>query len=249
MKKFTPVTPTSLGALLLFLSFPFCLALAQDAPQETYRKMALDYRDQGLAAQRTGDLDTALVYFQKAVELDPSLAVAYNDLGVLYEARGWDDRAKLAYGKAIELDPNMPSPYYNLGSIYAKEGDFEKAVKYFKQRVLVGEWNDEWTQKARRELKSLGVADPEIREEFMEEHLARVEDMGDIHARPIGNDLDPRTRKREARLRLFRGKQLSYMGKYVEALEELGYAEVLDPRNKEIEKTLEEVNRKALMSN
>ena len=247
MKKFTPVSPTFLGALILILILPACLVFAQDS--EEYRKTALEYRDKGLQAQRVGDLDTALMYFQKAVELDPSLAVAYNDLGVLYEAKGWTDRAKLAYGKAIGLDSNMPSPYYNLGSIYAKEGEFEKAVMYFKQRVLIGDWNDEWTMKARRELKSLGVDDPEIRQEFLEEHLARVEDLGNIKGDPKGNDLDPKTRKRQARLHLFRGKQLSYMGQYVEALQELAYAEILDPRNKEIQKVLEDVNRKALMTN
>ena len=248
MKKFTPVPPTFLGALILLLILPVCLVSAEFS-QDLNRKTALEYRDKGLQAQSVGDLDTALMYFQKAVELDPSLAVAYNDLGVLYEAKGWIDRAKLAYGKAISLDSNMPSPYYNLGSIYAKEGEFEKAVMYFKQRVLIGDWNDEWTMKARRELKSLGVDDPEIRQGFLEEHLARVEDLGDIKGDPRGNDLDPKTRKRQARLHLFRGKQLAYMGQYVDALHELAYAEVLDPRNKEIQKVLEDVNRKALMTN
>jgi len=248
MKKVTSILPTSFGALILLLILPVCLASAQFS-QEEHKKLALEYRDKGLAAQRVGDLDTAMMYFQKAVGLDPSMAVVYNDLGVLYEARGWTDRAKIAYGKAIDLDPDMPSPYYNLGSIYAKEGDFEKAVMYFKQRVLVGDWNDEWTMKARRELKSLGVDDPEIRQEFMEEHLARVEGLGDISGKPKGNDLDPRARKRQAQLHLLRGKQLSYTGQYVEALRELSYAEVLDPRNKEIQKVLEDVHRKALMTN
>ena len=248
MKKVTPVLSTFLGILILVLILPACFVFAQST-QETTKNMALEYRDKGLQAQRIGDHDTAMVYLQKAVELDPSLAVAYNDLGVLYEAKGWKDRAKLAYGKAIDLDPDMPSPYYNLGSIYAKEGEFEKAVRYFKQRVLIGDWNDEWTMKARRELKGLGVDDPEIRQQFLEEHLARVEDLGDIKGDPKGNDLDPKARKRQARLYLFRGKQLVYMGQYLEALRELSYAEVLDPRNKEIQKVLEEAHRKALMTN
>jgi len=250
MKKVTPVLPTTFGALILLLILPTCLAFSESGySQEEHGKLALEYRDKGVQAQSVGDLDSAMVYFQKAVELDPSLAVAYNDLGVLYEAKGWPDRAKVAYGKAIDLDPEMPSPYYNLGSIYAKEGDYEKAVMYFKQRVLIGDWNDEWTMKARRELKGLGVDDPEIRQEFMEEHLARVEELGSIKGEPKGNDLDPKTRKRQAQLHLLRGKQLAYMGQYTEALQELSLAEVLDPRNKEIEKVLEDVHRKALMTN
>ncbi|MEK7849903.1 MAG: hypothetical protein AAB213_03715, partial [Candidatus Omnitrophota bacterium] len=135
-----------------------------------------------------------------------------------------------------------------LGSIYEKEGDLEKAAYYFKKRVLIGDWNDEWTAKARQELKGLGVSDPEIREDFLDQHLASLEASGAISGSPKGNDLDPRKRKRDAQLHLFRGKQLYYMGQYPEALTELGVASVLDSKNKEIKKMLEEIQRKALMN-
>jgi len=245
MRKATPFLPVAV-TILLFLAC--ALPCPAQLSVET-KKMAAEYRDKGLQAQRSGDLDTALIYYQKAVELDPSLAVAYNDIGVIYESRGWNEKAKLAYGKAIDLDPSLSSPYYNLGSIYEKEGNLEKAVYYFKKRVLIGDWNDEWTMKARRELQSLGVSDPEIRSDFLDQHLANLEAADDRGLMPKGNDLDPRKRKRDARLHLYRGKQLYYMGMYPEALTELGIAEILDPKNKEIQKMLEEVNRKALISN
>lgn len=245
MKKNTSVLPITI--VLLFILFCVTPSFAQLSVET--KKMAAEYRDRGLAYQKNGDMDTALGYFQKAMELDPTLAVAYNDAGVIYEAKGWNDKAKQAYGKAIEIDPTLSSPYYNLGSIYEKEGDFEKAIQYFKKRVLIGDWNDQWTIKARQELKSLGVDDPELRADFLDQHLASLEASGDINAAPKGNDLDPKRRKRDARLHLFRGKQLYYMGMYEEALIELGTAEVLDPKNKEIQKTLEEVQRKVLFSN
>jgi tetratricopeptide (TPR) repeat protein len=246
MKKFTPFLQTTLICICCVSSVAFA-AESLSVSEET-KKMASQYRDQGLRAQQMGDFDTALVYFQKSVDMDPTLAVTYNDLGVLYEAKGWTDKAKIAYGKAIDLDPMLPSPYYNLGSIYAKEGDYDKAVTYFRKRVMVGDWNDTWTEKARQELRGLGVSDPEIRKDFLDKHLASLESMEDIKGEPKGNDLDPRTRKRDAKWYLFRGKQLASMGQYNEALRALGMAEVLDPRNKEIEKTLEQVHRKALMA-
>ena len=241
MKKITPFFPAL--AIIVFLVSP---SFAQGSAET--KKMAMDYRDRGLKAQKGGDAETALVYFQKAMELDPSLAVAYNDAGVIYESKGWNDRAKQAYGKAIDLDPTLASPYYNLGSIYEKEGDLEKAAYYFKKRVMIGDWNDEWTQKAKEELKALGVNDPEIKEDFLDQHLASLEASGAISGEPKGNDLDPKKRKRDAQLRLFRGKQLYYMGQYPEALMELSVAVVLDPKNKEIKKTLEEIQRKSLMN-
>jgi tetratricopeptide (TPR) repeat protein len=247
MKTSTFLFSTYLATCLLALAV--CSAQAGKSDFSTESKMmAAEYRDKGLAAQKTGDLDTAQAYFQKAVEIDPSMAVAYNDLGVIYEARGWNDRAKVAYGKAVDLDPSLASPYYNLGSIYEKEGDYDRAIEYLKKRVSVGEWNEAYTQKARQELRSLGVDDPELKQEFLENHLARVESLNDVRGTPKGNDLDPRSRKREARFHLLRGRELYYMGMYQEALKEIGLAEVLDPRSKEIQKTLEEVQRKALFT-
>lgn len=243
MRKATTFLPLLVISLILLACARPCFAQLSTEN----KRMAAEYRAKGLQAQRGGDLDTALVYYQKAVELDQSLAVAYNDMGVIYEAKGWNQKAKLAYGKALDLDPTLPSAYYNLGSIYEKEGNLEKAVYYFKKRVMVGEWNDEWTMRARRELESLGVTDPEVRADFLDQHLASMEG-GDINAQPRGNDLDPKKRKRDARMHLARGKQLYYMGMYPEALTELGVAATLDPTNKEIEKTLEEVHRKALMT-
>ncbi|MEK7849988.1 MAG: tetratricopeptide repeat protein, partial [Candidatus Omnitrophota bacterium] len=115
MKKITPFFP-ALAIVLVLVSPSFAQGSAET------KKMAMEYRDRGLKAQKGGDPETALIYFQKAMELDPSLAVAYNDAGVIYESKGWNDRAKQAYGKAIDLDPTLASPYYNLGSIYEKEG-------------------------------------------------------------------------------------------------------------------------------
>ncbi len=245
MKKITPFLP----AIILAVFFLLCVNSYCDESYITAHntKSAAEYRDKGLSAQRMGDLDTALVYYQKAMELDPTLAVVYNDAGIIYESKGWDNRAKQAYGKAIELDPSLVGPYYNLGLIYEKEGDLEKAIQYFKKRVLIGGWNDEWTMKARRELKSLGVNDPELKADFLDQHFANVEDLGGpITGSPKGNDLDPKKRKRNARLHLLRGRQLYYMGMYQEALTELGLASILDPHNKEIQKSLEEVQHQIL---
>lgn len=244
MKKITPFLPALIVVLILLTCV--CPSFAQLSVES--KKLAAEYRDKGLEAQRNGDMDTALVYYQKAMEIDPTMAIAYNDAGVIYEAKGWNDRAKQAYGKAIDLNPNLASPYYNLGSIYEKEGNLEKAIYYFKKRVLIGDWNDEWTTKARRELQSLGVSDPEVRADFLDQHLASIEASNDIdNATPKGNDLDPKKRKREARMHLLRGKQLYYMGMNIEALQELGMADILDPKNKEIQKMFDEVHRKTLM--
>ncbi len=248
MRKNTPLFLIILCFLSVFSFVSLSFGGEEWTVSSETKKMAADYRDKGLRYQKAGDLDTAMVYFQKSVELDPNLAVAYNDMGVIYEAKGWYDRAKQAYGRAIEVDASLPSPYYNLGSIYEKEGDFDKAIYYYKQRVLIGDWNDEWTMKARQSLRGLGVNDPELKRNFLDEQMARLEASEGITGEPKGNDLDPKRRKRDARLHLMRGKQLYSMGMFTEALKELSIASILDPKNKEISKTLEEVQQKSLIN-
>ncbi len=240
MKKITPHLPLIVSIILISTFAQFSYAALSD----DMKKTAVEYRDKGLEAQKNGDLDTALIYYQKAIELDPTLAAAYNDVGVIYELKGWNDRAKQAYAKAIELDPTLVGPYYNLGVLYERDGDLEKAAHFFKQRVLMGDWNDEWTAKARHELKSMGVDDPEIQQDFLDQQLVKLEGEKEINAEPRGNDLDPKTRKRNARLHLLRAKQLDAMGRLDEALMEIGVAVTFDPKNKEIKTTLENLQRK-----
>ena len=76
------------------------------------------YRDQGLKYQQIGNIDAALRFYQKAIELDSLYAVAYNDLGVIYEAKGETDRAEESYLSAIKIDPSYLSACTNLALFY-----------------------------------------------------------------------------------------------------------------------------------
>ncbi|HQP91905.1 MAG TPA: tetratricopeptide repeat protein, partial [Candidatus Omnitrophota bacterium] len=122
MKKITPILPKIVLSVFLIS----CAQFSWAELSVEIKKTAVEYRDKGLEAQKNGDMDTALIYYQKAMELDPTMAAAYNDAGVIYESKGWNDRAKQAYAKAIELDPTLVGPYYNMGVLYEKDGDMEK---------------------------------------------------------------------------------------------------------------------------
>jgi tetratricopeptide (TPR) repeat protein len=113
------------------------------------------YRDNGLEAQRRGDLDLALNYYQKAVELNPGYAVAYNDLGIIYEAKGDTKRAEENYLQAIKLEPDYLSPYSNLALIYENRRDFKDAAYYWKKRSELGSSSDPWTVKAKARYESI----------------------------------------------------------------------------------------------
>lgn len=113
------------------------------------------YRQQGLAYQEAGNLEAALTFYQKAIELDPWYAAAYNDAGIILESKGDSERAQISYLQAIKIDPEFLSPYSNLAIFYETRRDLKSALVYWKKRARMGDSADEWTQKARQRAKDI----------------------------------------------------------------------------------------------
>jgi len=195
-----------------------------------YNKLSVDYRRKGYEAQQKGNLDMALGYYQRAIHEDSSYALAYNDMGVILEAKGMVDKAKESYLKAISLDPTLLSPYYNVAALYESEGDVENAAYYWEMRIHLGDWDDEWTWKAKERLEKI---DKSLAEGDGPPRAARV----DLKLKP-----DP---KRDATYHMYKGKKLVIEGKYFKAVREFNAALLYDPNNVEIERSLDDATRKA----
>jgi len=67
-------------------------------PKYSYR-----YACRGYALNFFGDIDAALLDYEKAVELDPDDAVAHNNLGLLLEQKGYKEQAKKRFERADKL--------------------------------------------------------------------------------------------------------------------------------------------------
>ncbi|MFH2144918.1 MAG: tetratricopeptide repeat protein [Candidatus Omnitrophota bacterium] len=139
-------------------------AAGQKTAKESAKKKAeakesletvLELRNIGLQMQKKGDLDGALKYYQKAIEVDPNYATVYNDMGILYEQKEMDEKAKMAYLNALKADPRYIRAHSNLALLYEKSGDYNKAYYHWKQRVELGKPKDPWTLKAKERLEDL----------------------------------------------------------------------------------------------
>jgi TolB-like protein len=73
-------------------------------------------------------LDTALFYFDKALELDPTLSDAYAYRGVYYFEKGRKEKAIDDLEKAITISPNNSVGYGWLGLIYYHYRDYINAL-------------------------------------------------------------------------------------------------------------------------
>ena len=93
--------------------------------RESYRTIAgIDstwadaYHNQGyIYLLMDENLDSAVYFLSKAVELDPGYYQAYNNLGLAYEKKNDLENAKFYYGKAVEINPDFKIAKDNLNRL------------------------------------------------------------------------------------------------------------------------------------
>ena len=74
---------------------------------------------------KKGDIDQALLDYDKAIAINPKDSSAFDSRGNAYFAKGKYDLAILDFTKAIEINPNSALAYYNRGTAYKKKGIFD----------------------------------------------------------------------------------------------------------------------------
>ncbi|WP_368669846.1 adenylate/guanylate cyclase domain-containing protein [Roseibium sp. RKSG952] len=80
-------------------------------------------------------LDKALVYAQRAVELDPSDARGFGELGYVHLYRKEHDAAIESYKRALSLNPNDADMHSDYADAMAHSGQNETAIEYL-QRAM-----------------------------------------------------------------------------------------------------------------
>ena len=93
---------------------------------------AIEWFDKALALWADGkfsDLQKAIEYSQKAIQLKPDYADAYNYRGSTYMDLGQLQSAIQDYDTAIRIKPDLAKAYSNRGNAYAKLGQVQKAIE------------------------------------------------------------------------------------------------------------------------
>ena len=76
--------------------------------------------NRGAAYANKGQIDKAIVDYDKAIELKPKLTLAYDNRGLAFFQKGQYDRAIADYRKALEIDPSNSSARDKLKALGAK---------------------------------------------------------------------------------------------------------------------------------
>ncbi|MEJ5307736.1 MAG: tetratricopeptide repeat protein [candidate division WOR-3 bacterium] len=93
------------------------------------------YNERGLLLFYRGIFSTALNYFLKANELDPTSPEIYNNIAQTYLKLGNQQKAEENFKKAIEIFPDFAEVYNNLGLMYLSNNQFELASENFKKAI------------------------------------------------------------------------------------------------------------------
>jgi tetratricopeptide (TPR) repeat protein len=113
--------------------------------EKTSDAMALYQR--GKADHKSGRLDRAKMWYEKALMADPGCVVALNNLGVLLIKDQNYPAARSRFEKAIHLKPEYVDPYYNLACLFALTDGPEQALRYLKRAISIDPQAKEWAKK------------------------------------------------------------------------------------------------------
>lgn len=91
--------------------------------------------EQGLAAQRRGDYETAKNRYLQATYEQPRSLELWNNLGTVYRALRDFSGAEGAFRTATEIDRNFAPAWNNLGLVFAQQGRAQEAMTALQEAV------------------------------------------------------------------------------------------------------------------
>jgi glycosyltransferase involved in cell wall biosynthesis len=95
------------------------------------------FNNVGNLLKARGDLHSAILAYQTAVEIDPTFAMGYCHLGMTLKASNRWMEAIEAYRRAIHLNPNYAEAYQNIGVVFLKVGEIADCKAAFQRAIIL----------------------------------------------------------------------------------------------------------------
>ena len=109
--------------------------------QETPSNPSVYLYNLGVKQFSASNYDSALVLFQKSIELDSSFARGYIGIGNITYIMGKIWNAEEYYLRAIACDTTIAETFINLGKIYNEAGDYPTSLSYLKKGLGISPHN------------------------------------------------------------------------------------------------------------
>lgn len=106
-----------------------------EAISQTDRQNAIEINKRGENAYHAKDMETAINYYQQALESNPFDGQIYSNLGLVFSKAGrnaeaiWANREAIKFANTNVIKANS---YFNIAKIYENSGQFSDALNYYK---------------------------------------------------------------------------------------------------------------------
>ena len=91
----------------------------------------------GVELLRKGQLDDAMIHFQKTLAIKSDYAEAQNNLGNVFFGKGQMDDAVAHYQKALEIKPDYASAHNNLGNVFLRRGELNQSIAHYLKAIEI----------------------------------------------------------------------------------------------------------------
>ncbi len=95
------------------------------------------YNNRGTLVNRKGEYDSAILNYNRAIEIDPELTTAYNNRGNAYLSKGLFNRAMVDFSTALNIDPRNVNAYINRGRTYQAKGRYDWAIFEYNRAIEI----------------------------------------------------------------------------------------------------------------
>ncbi len=96
------------------------------------RQTAYDYYLEASALDEVPEtFPHALELYERAVQIDPTLAIVYTNMGNIKFRQGNFDLAQELYHKALQYDEGQPEAHYNIGYMQFDRQEYPSAIRFF----------------------------------------------------------------------------------------------------------------------
>ena len=83
----------------------------------------------GITYQLLNQMDNAIIYYEKAIKINPDFAEAHKNLGNIFYRLGEIDKAESCFNKSIQINPNLKEAKINLEIVLEQKKVFDWALK------------------------------------------------------------------------------------------------------------------------
>lgn len=94
----------------------------------------------GLTQMRIGNLEKALLYYQKALEFTPNYPHLYINIAICKNALGYPQEAEQSFKRAIELGLTLYEPYYFYADYLYKHNRKSESLKNVEYALTINPW-------------------------------------------------------------------------------------------------------------